>query len=97
MRADGAFDVHGYEPDGSQSKTLAAIGVVDASFRVTALRAFQSNCPGGPSDTKTKLIGQISEEPEGTMLQMSGLEETCPKSGCAFKLHYRLVRSHHQS
>ena len=94
IRADGGFDVRGYEPDGSQSKAPAAIGVVDASFRVTALRAYQADCPSGPSDTKTQLLGQIAEEPEGTVLEMAGLDEACPKSGCAFRLRYRLVRSH---
>ena len=92
IERDGAFELRGYEADGTTSKTLAAIGVFDAELRASALRSFISKCPGGPSETKTELDGRVNDGPDGPTLELSGRETSCPKEHCVFSLHYRLVR-----
>jgi hypothetical protein len=92
IERDGAFELRGYEADGTKSKTPAAMGVLDAALRASALRSFVSKCPGGPSETKTKLDGRVNEGPDGPMLELSGRETSCPKENCVFSLRYRLVK-----
>jgi hypothetical protein len=92
IEQDGAFELRGYEADGTQSKTPAAVGVFDRELRASALRSFVSKCPSGPSETKTKLEGRVHEGPDGPTLELSGRETGCPKEHCVFSLHFRLVR-----
>ena len=89
---DRAFELRGYEADGTQSKAAAAIGVLDGELRASALRSGTAKCPHGSFETKTKLVGRVREGPDGPTLDLSGKETMCPRERCVFDLQFRLVR-----
>ncbi len=89
VQPDGAFELGVHEAGSEQRRMLGALG---PGYQVTALRSFRGDCPGGTSEVRTKLVGQVTQGPGGPILELSGKETACPKSNCVFNLRYRLIK-----
>jgi hypothetical protein len=92
VEADGTITAHRYLDDGTLGSEPLWWGSVNDRLEVTAEQESKAECQGVKSGVSTRLRGQFYRDQKGPLLELTGLEKTCPSMGCEFNIAYRLTR-----
>lgn len=92
IESDGTITAHHYLDDGTLATEPLWWGSVNDKLEVTAEQESKAECQGVKSRVSTRLRGQFYRDQKGPLLELTGLEKTCPSMGCEFNIAYRLTR-----
>jgi hypothetical protein len=92
VEADGTITARRHLKEGTLAPRPEWWGSVDDRLLVTAEQDSNAECGGVKSSVMTRLQGQFERGAKGAILELSGLEKTCPGMGCEFKIVYRLTK-----